>query len=153
MPGKIGRRQFLSTAGAGALSLPFLIGSARAASGGRPPNIVFIMADDLGLRHLGCYGGTMIDTPNIDSLAAAGMRFSEAYAGCTVCAPSRSTLMTGLHNGHAPVRGNSGGIPLRDADITIAEVLKQAGYATGGYGKWGQGEVRHRGSARETGLR
>lgn len=143
MSSSIGRRAFLQAAGAAAASfaLPGFLSAAASQSGKRPPNIVFIMADDLGLRHLGCYGGDKIDTPNIDRLAAEGMRFTEAYAGCTVCGPSRSVLMTGLHNGHAPVRGNSGGIPLRDEDVTVAEVLKSAGYGTGGFGKWGQGEV------------
>ena len=144
MPSLIRRRQFIDTAaraGLGALAFPFALRSALSAPAGHPPNIVFIMADDLGLRHLGCYGGDKIQTPNIDRLAAEGVRFTQTYAGCTVCAPSRSCLMTGLHGGHAPVRGNSGGIPLRDEDITIAEVLKTAGYVTGGYGKWGQGEI------------
>ncbi len=105
----------------------------------RPPNIVYIMADDLGYGHLKDYGGTKIETPNIDRLAAEGMRFTQAYAGSTVCAPSRSVLMTGLHGGHTPVRGNLGDAHISDEDVTIAEVLKRAGYATGGYGKWGLG--------------
>jgi arylsulfatase A-like enzyme len=141
MPATLDRRSFLTAACAAAasLALPGLLRSA--APGKRPPNIVYIMADDLGLRHLGCYGGDKIDTPNIDRLAAEGIRFTETYAGCTVCAPSRSVLMTGLHTGHTPVRGNNGGQPLRDGDITVAEVLRAAGYATGGFGKWGLGEV------------
>ena len=103
---------------------------------GRPPNIVFIMADDLGYGDLGCYGQTLIQTPNIDRLAAQGIRFTQAYAGSTVCAPSRGILMTGLHNGHAPVRDNVPHYPsyLQDGDITIAEVLNQAGYRCGGIG-------------------
>ena len=136
------RRNFLKTSGAGlaALGLPGFFSNISAAGSTRPPNIVYIMADDLGIRHLGCYGGDKIDTPNIDRLAAQGVRFTQAYAGCTVCAPSRSTLMTGLHMGHTPVRSNGGGVPLRDEVITTAEVLKSVGYATGGYGKWGLGE-------------
>jgi len=141
MSDRIDRRRFLRAAGVSALAAPFLIRGSLGAAAQRKPNIVFIMADDLGLRHLGCYGGTKIRTPNIDRLAAEGIRFTETYAGCTVCAPSRSTLMTGKHNGHAPVRGNSGGISLRDEDVTLAEVLKEAGYATGGFGKWGLGEI------------
>ncbi|MFH1071383.1 MAG: arylsulfatase [Candidatus Glassbacteria bacterium] len=143
MSRRIGRRRFIHTAGASlsALAFPSLIRAARAANASRPPNIVFILADDLGIRHLGCYGGDKISTPNIDRLAAEGLRFTQTYAGCTVCAPSRSVLMTGLHMGHAPVRANSGGVPIRDGDVTIAEVLKQAGYATGGFGKWGLGEI------------
>src|SRR5580700_8554852 len=88
----------------------------------RLPSIVFILADDLGYGDLGCYGQTMIKTPNIDKLAAEGMKFADFYAGDTVCAPSRCTLMTGLHTGHARIRSN-GTIPLKPEDITVAEVL------------------------------
>lgn len=110
-----------------------------AAAPAKPPNIVLIMADDLGVGHLGSYGQEKIRTPHLDRMAAEGMRFTQAYAGSTVCAPSRSVLMTGLHGGHTPVRGNFGDAFIADSDVTIAEVLKQAGYATGGYGKWGLG--------------
>ncbi|MEX2113618.1 MAG: arylsulfatase [Pirellulales bacterium] len=103
------------------------------------PNIVWIMADDLGYGDVGCYGQLRIKTPNIDCLASQGMRFTDCYAGSTVCAPSRCSLMTGLHTGHARVRGNAR-VPLEPDDVTIAEVLKQAGYATGIVGKWGLGE-------------
>jgi len=106
-----------------------------------PPNILFIMADDLGYGDLGCFGQKHIKTPHIDKLAAAGMRFTEAYAGCTVCAPSRSVLMTGKHTGHTSVRSNTGGIPLLPEDITIAEVLRTVGYKSGCFGKWGLGDV------------
>jgi arylsulfatase A len=106
---------------------------------GRKPNIVFIMADDLGYGELGCYGQTKIRTPNIDRLAAEGMRFLECYAGSSVCAPARSTLMTGLHTGHTPIRANGGGMALAPDDVTVAEVLEGAGYATGCFGKWGLG--------------
>lgn len=106
----------------------------------RPPNIVYIMADDLGYGDLGCYGQTKIQTPNIDRLASQGIRFTDTYAGCTVCAPSRSVLMTGRHMGHTSVRSNPGGVPLLSTDVTVAEVLKSAGYATGGFGKWGLGD-------------
>lgn len=105
----------------------------------QPPNIVLIMADDLGYGHLGSYGQKKIRTPYLDRMAAEGIRFTNAYAGSTVCAPSRSVLMTGLHGGHTPVRGNLGDAHIADADVTLAEMLKQAGYATGGYGKWGLG--------------
>ncbi|MBN1342783.1 MAG: arylsulfatase [Phycisphaerae bacterium] len=114
---------------------PAMAGEAR----GRP-NIIFIMADDLGYGHLGCYGQKLIRTPSIDRLAEQGMRFTQCYAGAPVCAPSRSVLMTGLHGGHASVRGNTGGIPLLPEDVTVAEVLKQSGYTTGLFGKWGLGE-------------
>jgi arylsulfatase A-like enzyme len=100
------------------------------------PNIILITADDLGYGDLGCYGQKNIKTPNLDRLAAEGMRFTQAYAGSTVCAPSRCTLLTGLHTGHARIRGNAR-VSLRDSDVTIAEVLKPAGYATAHIGKWG----------------
>jgi uncharacterized sulfatase len=107
------------------------------------PNIVFILADDLGYGDIGCYGQKRIKTPNIDRLAAEGLRFTQAYAGSTVCAPSRCVLMTGLHTGHCRVRGNGGATPLaqslRPEDVTVARVLKDAGYTTGLIGKWGLG--------------
>lgn len=100
------------------------------------PNIIFIMTDDLGYGDLGCYGQKKILTPNIDNLASEGMLFTQAYAGSTVCAPSRSSLMTGFHNGHNRIRDNlPHGVFLRPDDFTIAELLKQAGYQTGGVGK------------------
>lgn len=106
-----------------------------------PPNVIFIILDDLGPADLGCYGSKAIQTPHIDRLAAEGMRFTQAYAGCSVCGPTRSVLMTGMHGGRTTVRGNSGGIPLRAEDITIAQVLQPAGYVSGGFGKWGIGDV------------
>lgn len=115
------------------------LGFASSLSAAKPPNIVFILADDLGYGEVGCYGQKLIQTPNIDRLAKEGMRFTQFYAGCHVCAPSRSTLMTGLHTGHTPVRNNGGYRYLYAEDVTIPEVLKQAGYATGGFGKWGLG--------------
>lgn len=102
------------------------------------PNIVYILADDAGYGDFGCYGGTHLPTPSIDRMASEGMRFTRHYAGCTVCAPSRCVLMTGLHTGHCRVRGNSPGL-LLDEDVTIAEVLKTAGYRTACFGKWGLG--------------
>lgn len=108
------------------------------------PNIIFILADDLGYGDVGCYGQRQIQTPNIDRLAAEGTRFTDFYSGCTVCAPARSCLMTGQHTGHTWVRGNAGKdgkrVPLRPEDVTVAEVLKRAGYVTGIVGKWGLGE-------------
>ena len=103
-----------------------------------PPNIIFILADDLGYGELGCYGQRRIKTPNLDRLAAEGMRFTQCYAGTTVCAPSRSCLMTGQHSGHTRIRGNNA-YPLQADDVTVAEVLKKAGYHTGLIGKWGLG--------------
>jgi arylsulfatase A-like enzyme len=106
----------------------------------RKPNIVFILADDLGYGDLGCYGQQVLKTPNIDRIAAEGMRFTQAYAGSTVCAPSRCALMTGLHMGHCRVRGNKNPeVTLQAEDVTVAEVLRNAGYHTGIIGKWGLG--------------
>ena len=103
------------------------------------PNIVFILADDLGYGDLSCYGQKKFLTPNIDRLAKDGKRFTQFYAGSTVCAPSRCTLMTGYHTGHALIRGN-GRQNLGPSDRTVTEVLKLAGYRTGLFGKWGLGE-------------
>ncbi|MEE4256646.1 MAG: arylsulfatase [Bacteroidales bacterium] len=109
-----------------------------------PPNIIFILADDLGYNELGCYGQEIIQTPHIDRLAAEGMRFTQHYAGSPVCAPSRSVLMTGLHTGHTYIRDNreikpEGQAPIPDSALTIAEVLKENGYVTAAIGKWGLG--------------
>ena len=114
------------------------------------PNIIFILADDLGYGDLGCYGQKIIKTPNLDRMAAEGLKFRNFYAGCTVCASSRSVLMTGQHMGHTFVRGNGRGKEqsLRTDDITVAEVLKGAGYRTALCGKWGLGNDR----PNETGL-
>ncbi len=108
------------------------------------PNIVYIIADDLGYGDLGCYGQKKILTPNIDRLASEGMRFTDHYAGTSVCAPSRCVLMTGMHTGHAVVRGNKevepyGQFQIHDETVTVAELLKTAGYTTGIFGKWGLG--------------
>jgi arylsulfatase A-like enzyme len=103
------------------------------------PNIVYIMADELGYFELSCMGNPHIKTPNIDRLAADGMRFTQGLAGSSVCAPTRACLMTGKHSGHTSVRSNGGGTPLRAGEITIASALKEVGYATGGFGKWGCG--------------
>jgi len=131
---------FLSLAGTRALF----------AAAGEHPNIVLIMADDLGYQELGCYGQRKIETPNIDRLAAEGMRLTDYYTGSAVCAPARCNLMTGMHAGHAYVRDNygigpprafRGQLPLPAGTITIATILKRAGYATGAFGKWGLGAV------------
>ncbi|RLD80140.1 MAG: arylsulfatase [Bacteroidetes bacterium] len=108
------------------------------------PNIIFILADDLGYNELGCYGQEIIRTPHIDQLAAEGMRFTQHYSGSPVCAPSRSVLMTGLHTGHTFTRDNreikpEGQAPIPDSALTIAEVLKTQGYVTAAMGKWGLG--------------
>lgn len=104
------------------------------------PNIIFIMADDLGIGDVGCYGQQMIATPEIDKMATEGMRFTQAYAGSSVCAPSRCSLMTGMHNGHNRLRDNiPHGTFLQPDDQTVAEILKQAGYTTAAIGKWSLG--------------
>jgi arylsulfatase A-like enzyme len=102
------------------------------------PNILLIQADDLGYGDLSAYGQSRFSTPSLDRLAREGIRFTEYYSGTTVCAPSRTSLMTGMHTGHAWIRGN-GDIPLRPEDVTIAEVLRDAGYRTAVIGKWGLG--------------
>lgn len=120
----------------GIASLP--LGTLRAAEPSARPNIILILADDLGYGDLGCFGQKRIKTPHLDRLAAEGLRFTDFYAGSTVCAPSRCVLMTGLHTGHCYIRGNSK-LNLRPDDVTMAEVLRGAGYATGLFGKWGLG--------------
>lgn len=103
------------------------------------PNIIYILADDLGYGDLSCYGQTTLSTPRIDQLAQEGIRLDNHYTGSTVCAPSRACLLTGQHTGHASVRGNHPDQLLKNEDITVAELLKDAGYATGMVGKWGVG--------------
>ena len=100
-------------------------------------NVVYIMADELGYYELSCMGNPNIRTPRIDQMASEGMRFTQALAGSSVCAPTRCCLMTGKHSGHTSVRSNGGGTPLRAGEPTVASILKAAGYATGGFGKWG----------------
>jgi arylsulfatase A len=125
-------------------------GALRAQPADRPPNVVFIMADDLGYREVGCFGQEKILTPNIDRLAAEGMRLTRHYAGSAVCAPTRAVLMTGKHTGHSPIRGNKeaggwgpeepeGQHPLPGPEVTLAEMFRARGYATGAFGKWGLG--------------
>ncbi|MDF1737953.1 MAG: exo-alpha-sialidase [Verrucomicrobiales bacterium] len=120
----------------------------------RPPNILFIMADDMGYGDLGSYGQKLIKTPNIDRLAAEGIRFTQAYAGGSVCTPSRSVLMTGLHAGHTVARDNVPHYPtyLEDSDVTVAEVLSEAGYRCGGLGKWSLGDANTAGRATNQGF-
>jgi arylsulfatase A len=148
----LNRRGFLKAAaiGAAAFSLP-LRAIAKDAPAGKP-NIIFIMVDDMGYHDLGCFGSKTILTPNIDKMCAEGIKFTDCYSGDTVCAPARSTLMTGTHKGHTPVRGNSGGIALLPEEVTVAEVLKKAGYATGGFGKWGLGNQGKDGAAERQGF-
>jgi arylsulfatase A-like enzyme len=140
------------------LLTPFLFAFAAALFAQAPkPNIIFILADDLGYGEVGCYGQKLLQTPHIDRLAAEGMRFTQYYAGSTVCAPSRSVLMTGQHLGHTTVRGNAGGRgreaqTLLPNDVTVARVLQRSGYATGLVGKWGLGELDSTGEPRKQGF-
>ena len=131
------RKEFLRLTGSTLMAAVGVV-----AAPARRPNIVFILADDLGYGDLACYGQTRIQTPNIDRLAAEGMRFTSAYAGSTVCAPSRCCLMTGYHTGHASTRGNKPiDLPLKPDQPIVPEVLKKAGYRTGLVGKWSLGQL------------
>ncbi|MEI6554302.1 MAG: sulfatase-like hydrolase/transferase [Paludibacter sp.] len=122
------------------------------------PNIIFLLADDMGYFEPVCYGGKVIETPNIDNLAKGGMTFTNAYCGSNISAPSRCALMTGKHTGHTWIRNNrdigyeDGNVPLRAAEVTVAEVLKSAGYTTGAFGKWGLGAPYSEGSAMNQGF-
>lgn len=123
----------------------------------RPPNIVYILADDLGWGDLGCYGSKYLKTPRIDQLAAEGMRFTDHYSGSCVCAPTRSSFLQGLHTGHARVRNNGSylrktRVALETNDVTVGEILQSAGYRTGVIGKWGVGEERSTGVPNEQGF-
>ena len=122
-----------------------------------PPNVVFILTDDLGYADLGCYGQKIIRTPNLDRMAAEGMRFTQHYSGSPVCAPSRCVLMTGKHTGHAFIRDNrsvkpEGQYPIPTETVTLAELFKQRGYATGAFGKWGLGPMDSTGSPLKQGF-
>ena len=136
-----------------AASIALLTGAGAA----EKPNIVFILADDLGFRELGCYGQEKIQTPRIDQLAREGMKFTRAYSGSPVCAPSRCVLMTGKHPGHAIVRNNramtpEGQYPIPKSEETIAELLAQEGYISGAFGKWGLGNIWSEGNPNEQGF-
>ena len=141
------RRNFLRTTTAATAGI---LGTGMARADTSRPNIILVMADDLGYRELGCFGQEKIQTPNIDRLAEEGMKFTRFYSGSPVCAPTRCCLMTGKHTGHAYVRGNrevggwgpeepEGQLSLPNRETTVAEVLKRRGYATSAVGKWGLG--------------
>ena len=121
------------------------------------PNIIYILLDDAGYGDLSCYGQKHFQTPNIDRLAEEGIKFTQHYSGSTVCAPTRSVLMTGLHTGHTPVRGNKeikpiGQHPIPSSTFTIAEALKERGYQTGAFGKWGLGNPGSEGAPENQGF-
>ncbi|MHC5024085.1 MAG: arylsulfatase [Planctomycetota bacterium] len=143
-------RMTLAAVAAGLLAGALLAAPGPAEEVPRRPNVIYILADDLGYGELGCYGQAKIRTPRLDALARAGMRFTQHYSGSPVCAPSRCTLLTGLHTGHAFVRDNremggwgpdepEGQIPLPSGTVTLARLLQDAGYATAAIGKWGLG--------------
>ena len=121
------------------LAALILAAACPAALAAERPNVVYIMADELGYYELSCMGNPHIQTPRVDRMASEGVRFTQALAGASVCAPTRCCLMTGKHSGHTSVRSNGGGTPMREGEETVASVLKRAGYATGGFGKWGCG--------------
>jgi len=164
------RRDFLKTIGFGAAALSLSCHAnttLTAARQKKKPNIVYILADDLGYAEVGCYGQTKIRTPNIDKLAAEGMRFTQHYSGNPVCAPSRCALMTSLHSGHGQIRDNKqvggtegwelgstigGQWPLNAGTVTVAKILKDAGYTTGAFGKWGLGRVGTTGDPNQQGF-
>jgi len=136
---------------------PSVTPSQRGGNSQSRPNIILILADDLGWGDLGSYGQTKIKTPNLDRMAAEGMRFRQFYSGSPVCAPSRCVLMTGKHGGHAYIRDNrevrpEGQWPIPAAEVTIAELLKSAGYVTGAFGKWGLGFVGTEGDPNRQGF-
>ncbi|HIJ52889.1 MAG TPA: sulfatase-like hydrolase/transferase [Planctomycetes bacterium] len=166
------RRDFLKAVGFGTATMA-LSGCANATqrirfgANRKKPNIVYIIADDLGYAEVGCYGQKKIKTPNIDKLASQGMKFTQHYSGNPVCAPSRCVLMTGKHSGHSQVRGNKqvggnegwklgattgGQWPLKAGTITVAKILKDAGYRTGAFGKWGLGRVGTTGDPNKQGF-
>ncbi len=122
------------------------------------PNIIFILSDDLAMGDVGAYGQKLIKTPRLDRMAAEGTRFTQAYCGTTVCAPSRASLMTGLHSGHGPIRANweiapgEGQLPLPAKSVTVAQILKDSGYATACMGKWGMGMFDTTGSPLKKGF-
>ncbi|MCZ6506813.1 MAG: sulfatase-like hydrolase/transferase, partial [Acidobacteria bacterium] len=139
-----------------------LLAASAACSPGERPNIIFLMADDLGWADLGAYGNEILYTPRLDRMAAEGMRFTQVYAGASVCGPSRCVLMTGLHGGHCRLRDNLAHrpgrtreerlVPLREEDVTVAELLRERGYATGGVGKWGLGDIGSSGAPSRQGF-
>jgi len=157
------RREFLKIAGLCAAFPAHTVAGAQR----RRPHVVFILSDDLGYGDVGCYGQKKIRTPNIDAIAAAGMRFTQFYSGNPVCAPSRCTLMTGYHTGHAQVRNNKqvggddawtlgattgGQWPLAEDTFTVGHLFKKAGYVTGAFGKWGLGRVGTTGDPQKQGF-
>jgi arylsulfatase A-like enzyme len=130
---------------------------AQSKTSSKKPNIIFILADDLGYGDIGCYGQEKIETPNLDRLAKMGVRFTDFYSGSTVCAPARASFMTGLHTGHTPIRGNlgvkpEGQFPLPEHSTTIAMLLQRNGYETAAFGKWSLGFITTSGDPQKKGF-
>lgn len=162
------RRDFLKATALTAVAGPLFMSVRQSVAGGmRPPNVVFILADDLGYADVGCYGQTKIGTPHIDRLAAEGMRFTQSYSGNPVCAPSRCVLVTGYHSGHSQIRDNKqvggeegwklgstvgGQWPLAEDTFTVGHLFQRAGYVTGAFGKWGLGLVGTSGDPQKQGF-
>ena len=140
-----------------ALAASSIVSGAAESSSATKPNIIFVLSDDLAQGDLGCYGQKLIQTPNLDRMASEGTRYTQAYCGTTVCAPSRTSLMTGLHMGHSPIRANreiqpEGQLPLPAGTLTVAQLLKGAGYSTACIGKWGMGMFDTTGSPLKVGF-
>ena len=141
---KTSRRNFIKDLGLGLASFSLVGCTNTTTSSNIKPNMIFLLADDLGYGDLGCYGQEKINTPNLDRMANQGMRFTQHYAGSTVCAPSRCSLLTGLHTGHCEIRGNKevkpeGQYPMSSQVITVSKMLQTADYKTAVIGKWGLG--------------
>jgi len=143
--------------------IPFFLHSGSVRADETRPNLIFILSDDVAQGDLGCYGQALIKTPHLDRMAEEGTRYTQAYAGTSVCAPSRTSLVTGLDMGHSPVRGNreipaaqspfgAGQLPLPEGIVTVAEILRSAGYATACMGKWGMGQFDTSGSPLKVGF-
>ncbi|MCK4759164.1 MAG: sulfatase-like hydrolase/transferase, partial [Candidatus Aminicenantes bacterium] len=167
MDSRINRRNFLKTVGLGAAALSVTQFEFCGRTSGQKPNVIFILADDLGYGELGCYGQEKIRTPNIDRIAAEGMKFTQHYSGSPVCAPSRCVLLTGKHTGHSYIRNNSemrergevwrnplveGQRPLPEDTLTIGGMFQKAGYTTGAIGKWGLGGPNNSGDPNNQGF-
>lgn len=161
------RREFIKTTAAGTASVMLGAWACQKTTETQRPNIIYILADDLGYGELGCYGQKKIKTPNIDRLAAEGMRFTQHYSGSPVCAPSRCMLLTGKHSGHAYIRNNDemrekgdvwndpsieGQRPLPPGTTTIGTLLQSAGYTTAAIGKWGLGTPEDSGNPNKQGF-
>ena len=161
------RRAFLKTCALGSMATILGQTGCMGNQKKKKPNIIFIMADDLGYGELGCYGQKIIQTPNIDKLASDGKIFTQHYSGSPVCAPSRCVLMTGKHTGHSYIRNNgrpkgrkhnpeqgvfAGQNPIPESETTIAELLKKQGYATAAMGKWGLGFIGSTGDPNKRGF-